>query len=40
MPATPGGRCFFLNIVNDVSRFMWAVLLDTKAATVDAIKRT
>jgi transposase InsO family protein len=38
-PTTPGGRRFFLLLVDDVSRYMWVVLLDTKAATVDAIKR-
>jgi len=37
-PATPGGRRFFLLLVDDVSRYMWAVLLDTKAAAADAIK--
>jgi hypothetical protein len=30
-PATPRGRCFFLLLINDMSRYMWAVLLDTKA---------
>jgi hypothetical protein len=29
-PATPGGRRFFLLLVDDVSRYMWVVLLDTK----------
>ena len=37
-PATPGGRRFFLLLVDDVSRYMWAVLLDTKAAAADAMK--
>jgi len=37
-PATPGGRRFFLLLVDDVSRYMWAVLLDTKASAADAIK--
>jgi transposase InsO family protein len=37
-PATPRGRCFFLLLINDTSRYMWAVLLDTKAAAADAIK--
>jgi hypothetical protein len=36
--ATPRGRRFFLLLVDDVSRYKWAVLLDTKAAAVDAIK--
>jgi transposase InsO family protein len=38
-PATPGGRHFFLLLIDDVFRYMWAVLLDTKTAAVDAIKR-
>jgi transposase InsO family protein len=37
-PATPGGRCYFLLLVDDASRFMWAILLATKAAAADAIK--
>jgi hypothetical protein len=37
-PATPRGRCFFLLLINDMSCYMWAVLLDTKAAAADAIK--
>jgi hypothetical protein len=37
-PATPGGRHNFL-LVNDVSRYVWSVLLDVKAATADTIKR-
>jgi transposase InsO family protein len=37
-PATPGGQRYFL-LVDDVSRYMWAVLLDVKAAAADAIKR-
>jgi transposase InsO family protein len=36
-PATPGGRHYFLLLVDDASWFMWAVL-PMKAATVDAIK--
>jgi hypothetical protein len=36
--ATPRGQRFFLLLVDDVSRYKWAVLLDTKAAAVDAIK--
>jgi hypothetical protein len=35
--ATPGGRCFFL-LLDDVSHYMWVVLLDTKVAVADAIK--
>jgi hypothetical protein len=37
-PATPGGRCFFLLLVDDMSRYMWVALLDTKATTADAIQ--
>jgi hypothetical protein len=36
--ATPRGQRFFLLLIDDVSRYKWAVLLDTKAAAVDAIK--
>jgi transposase InsO family protein len=35
---TPGGRRYFLLLVDDASRFMWVVLLPTKAAAADAIK--
>jgi hypothetical protein len=38
-PATPGGWRFFLLLVDDVSRYMWVVLLDTKAVAADVIKR-
>lgn len=38
-PATPGGRRFFLLLVDDVSCYMWVVLLDSKAAAADTIKR-
>jgi hypothetical protein len=37
-PATPRGRHFFLLLIDDVSYYMWAVLLDTKVAAADAIK--
>jgi transposase InsO family protein len=37
-PATPGGRRFFLLLIDDASRYMWAVLLDTKTVAADAIK--
>ena len=39
-PATPGGRRFFLLLVDDATRFMWVSPLTTKSATADAIKRT
>jgi hypothetical protein len=37
--ATPGGRRYFLLLVDDASRFMWVVLLPSKDAAADAIKR-
>jgi hypothetical protein len=37
-PVTPGGWRYFLLLMDDASRFMWAVLLPTKATTADAIK--
>jgi hypothetical protein len=39
-PATPGGQRYFLLLVDDATRYMWAMLLDSKAADADAIKRT
>ena len=33
-----GGQRFFLLLVNDMSHYKWAVLLDTKAGVADAIK--
>lgn len=38
-PATPGGRRYFLLLVDDASRYMWAILLPTKVAAADAIKQ-
>jgi len=38
-PATPGGRHFFLLLVDDAMRFMWVSLLTAKSITADAIKR-
>ena len=37
--ATPGGRRYFLLLVDDATCYMWTVLLDSKAAAADAIKR-
>ena len=37
--ATPRGRRYFLLLVDDATRYMWVVLLDSKAAAADAIKR-
>jgi len=36
--ATPGGRCYFLLMVDDATWYMWVVLLTTNDATADAIK--
>ena len=36
--ATPGGRRYFLLLVDDASRFMWAILLPSKDAVADTIK--
>ena len=37
-PATPRGRRCFLLLVDDATRYMWAVLLNSKVAATDAIK--
>ena len=37
--ATPRCRRYFILIIDDATRYMWAVLLDSKAAAADAIKR-
>jgi transposase InsO family protein len=39
-PATPGGRCYFLLLVDDLSRYMWVVVLGSKGEAGDAIRRT
>jgi hypothetical protein len=39
MPVTPGARRYFLLLVDDASCYMWAVLLPSKDATTDAIKK-
>ena len=36
---TPGGRHYFLLLVDDASRFMWVVLLPSKDAAAGAIKQ-
>lgn len=38
-PATPGGKRYFLLMVDDVSRFTWLVLLSTKDEAEAAIRR-
>jgi transposase InsO family protein len=37
-PATPGGRRYFLLLVDDLSRHMWVVVLGSKVEAADAIK--
>jgi transposase InsO family protein len=38
-PATPEGRRYFLLLVDDLSRCMWVVVLDSKGEVADAIRR-
>lgn len=38
-PSTPGGRHFFLLLVDDATRFMWVLILAAKLDAGDAIKR-
>jgi hypothetical protein len=38
-PATPDGRCYFLLLVDDATRYMWVVLLAAKSVAAGAIKR-
>jgi hypothetical protein len=37
--ATPGGRRYFLLLVDDLSRYMWVVVLGSKGEATDAIRR-
>jgi transposase InsO family protein len=37
-PATPGGRCYFLLLIDNLSRYMWVVVLDSKGEVADAIR--
>jgi transposase InsO family protein len=37
-PATPGGRRYFLLLVDDLSRYMWVVVLGSKGETTNAIR--
>jgi hypothetical protein len=37
--ATPGGRRYFLLLVDDATRYMWVVLLTAKSEASSAIKR-
>jgi transposase InsO family protein len=36
--ATPGGRRYFLLLVDDLSRYMWVVVLGSKGDVADAIR--
>jgi transposase InsO family protein len=38
-PATPGGQHYFLLFVDDLSRYMWVVVLGSKGEAADAIRR-
>jgi transposase InsO family protein len=38
-PATPEGRRYFLLLVDDLSRYMWVVVLGSKGEAANAIKR-
>jgi hypothetical protein len=38
-PATPGGRHYFLLLVDDLSRYMWVMVLGSKGKVANAIKR-
>jgi transposase InsO family protein len=36
-PATPGGRRYFLLLIDDLSHYMWVVVLGSKGEAADAI---
>jgi transposase InsO family protein len=38
-PATSGGRCYFLLLVDDLSRYMWVVVLGSKGDAANVIRR-
>jgi transposase InsO family protein len=38
-PATPGGRHYFLLLVDDLSRYMWVMILGSKGEAANAIRR-
>jgi hypothetical protein len=38
-PATPGGRRYFLLLIDDLSCYMWVVVLSSKREATDAIRR-
>jgi transposase InsO family protein len=37
-PTTPGGRRYFLLLVDDLSRYMWVVILGSKGEVANAIR--
>jgi hypothetical protein len=37
-PATPGGRRYFLLLADDLSRYMWVVVIGSKGEAADAIR--
>jgi hypothetical protein len=37
-PATPRGQCYILLLVNDLSHYMWVVVLSSKGEAMNAIK--
>jgi transposase InsO family protein len=38
-PATPGGRRYFLLLVDDFSLYMWVMILGSKGEVANAIRR-
>jgi len=38
-PPTPGGKKYIMLVVDDFSRYMWAVLLANKSDAENAFKR-
>jgi transposase InsO family protein len=38
-PATPGGRRYFLLLIDDLSCYMWVVILGSKGEAADSIRR-
>ena len=38
-PVTPGGRCYFLLLIDDLSRYMWVMVLGSKGEAADVIRR-
>jgi transposase InsO family protein len=38
-PATPGGRHYFLLLVDDLSHYMWVMVLGSKGEAANAIRR-